>query len=178
MATKEQKARDTVAEWVRSRIGGEAAVAIPEVAREALDHFGGDVAFIRALVADQLYGVFYGIAQDVVASTRMWVPVGNRAVNVGAAPEAYQAARRSIFERWLEHTGSENKKFMDLTKADALAAVKIRLARAESEARVGRLLDSLAKGLKKRDEKIRDRYTVAEVEARWRQINDTHQEVA
>lgn len=170
MTQDELKAREVLREWFRTRIASQERFSLPELVTEAIEHFGEDARFLRALFQESLRMIVYDIGSGVVKGTRdVLLFKDGEAVNLARTTpgEAKQERSRSVFATWVEHAGENHVRLLDMNKQELLQAAQERFRRAQEENTRGSFLMELRKGLKGSKERVRDRYQETDLEKLW-----------
>lgn len=133
--------RQSETAWMKARIAGESEVHLPSVTKEAVAHFGGDDAYVRAFFAEHAYQRFYTMLTQICASTRV--------LSVTHEDEATDEPGEAREERpkWLsrlEHAGGRYIRLADMDKKALEAAAAERRQRGETELHLSGLWEKLA----------------------------------
>lgn len=161
---RSESTRSKVRAWVIARIRKEAEVEIPELAKDAINHFSRDSGFKQALFEESLYEIVYAIANRAVGSTRSLNPIEEITGEPGDAPPV------SVFYRWMEHCGDRHVAVLNMTKEDLKAAEHERRERGAKEVAVANLWKYVREHMKSSDEMVADRFTSAQLETLHRRF--------
>lgn len=167
----EKSTRQQVAEWVRAQMEGQEAVSLPDLVNDAVAHFEPQRSFVRQFLAESLRPIIYDLASTVAKqSRRNFVVAGDELVTREELTERSNK-RASRWESWLEHVGGKHVRLLDMTREELILAADIRRGRADSELRIAHLWDALAAKLEG-GQRVRDRFTPAEIETMRRLMNE------
>lgn len=117
---------------------------------------------------EQLLRSIYMADLEVVALTRSVAQLNRRPEIVDNLDKRAQTLI-ARWSGWLEHVGDHHVLLLDMTIDDLSVAIKERSQRIATEARVVRLETELGKGLAV-GERVRDRFTVLDIERIWQSL--------
>jgi hypothetical protein len=154
--------RATVRHWIRDRIQDETSFSLVEITDEAFAAFMDDDQFLRAYAREMLRTSLYELVQQVVGSTRSLIDFSG---NVLSEEEFLRRQKHfaSRFLNWMEHTGEQHVRVMDMTRIDLLRAAEERRRRGLAEIRLATFWEKLASGLDGA-QTVRERFTIHEIE--------------
>ena len=152
-------------EWATDQVDGESEVNLSELATAAFEHFHDDRELQRLMFEDSR-SIFYDLVQDMAGRTREFA-----GIRIVSPADAAAHTSISVFAKWLEHAGERHVLLLEMTKEDLQAAQAERLQRAGHETRLAMLWGQLAGKLKK-GEKVRDRWSLAEIEQHYAVLSD------
>lgn len=166
--TKRQTARQELRTWYLEQLKDQKSVSAATLTEAAETLYGKNADFLVRLFSTELHEVLYREALAVISSTRGVFDVLISSAS-GEEPTAIRQ-QRSRWETWLEHAGSRHVLIFDATKADLLLASAERRGRADHEAALATLWDSLAAKLTVKKPRVRDRFSVEEIDALYENV--------
>lgn len=169
--TPRQTARQELRAWYLKQLKDQKSVSAATLTEAATTAYGQDANFLARLFATELHEVLYREALAVISSTRGVFDVLISSA-IGEEPTAIRQ-QRSRWETWLEHAGSRHVVIFDATKEDLLLASAERRGRADHEAALATLWDSLAAKLTKKQPRVRDRFSAEEIDALYENVRQS-----
>ena len=145
---------------------GEPRVKLPDLTAQAIDHFSGQKAFIRAFLAQTLPDMVYEQARIVLRDTRGWGPVIQLGDELISEARFKQRARtlQSRWLGWMERVGDGHINLMAMTRDDLRAAAEHRRTQAMTEMGYATLWDEMAARMKK-GQTVAQRFKPEDIEA-------------
>lgn len=161
---RKESMRSKVRAWILAKVRKEAEVELPELAKEAITHFGRDTSFKQAFFEESLYSMVYELASKAVGSTRtINTPEIDGEATDGPAP-------KSIFATWMEHCGSRHVAVLNMSKEDLKMAEQERRERGTKEHALADLWKYVRTHMKSSDEMVADRFSSAQLEVLYRRF--------
>lgn len=161
-ATAIESAKAKIRRLVKERISGEDEFSLPDLASEVVSLVKSDRVFLDSFLDEFLREAVYEYTQHYVAKTRNGFIMLGDIATTREGLEA-RASRNSIFNDWLEHSGSRMVRLMKMTREDLLAAESERRERGEREIRLANTWRALAVRLEG-GQRVEEVFTVEEVE--------------
>jgi hypothetical protein len=155
-------------EILLEEIEGESSVNLPELANRVADIVRANEELASGLIAEVVRPYVYQQGTQIFAQTRgePIVELGDEVVGRSEF-EARAKTLSSRFARWMEHANGRYVNFMEMTKADLEDAARQRKTRATTELKIAEFQLYVSRTLKKKSEKVGDRYTPSEVDEMW-----------
>ena len=169
----EASVRRDMAKWIRNRIDGENVVHLPDLAKEAGEHFGSDNGFVNRFFRQQFGTIFYEMVQSTVARTRsMHLMLGDDIVSQDEIRD--RSMRLSAkWSNWLEHVGDRHIRLLSMSADHLYMAAQERRERAAIDIQRAELLEALAKQLEP-GETVGDRFSDDDIERIWQHVLSQH----
>lgn len=159
--------------FVRTQMIDATELHLPALLDDTVEFVQANRRLCAALLRELLRDVVYDQVQRTVATTRPDLMLLGEDL-VGKQDLIEAAGVR--WGRWFEHTRTRHVIALEMTRDDCLEAAAQRLLAAERHLALGRLWRSVATELDE-DQRVRDRFSPAELEARLQQIQATRMDL-
>lgn len=131
--------------WLAEQLADADQVKVPELAREAVEHFSQDQELVHELMLAVFYPVVYERARRIIGRGRGGaIAFADGMVQSHESFEEEAAKPRILFDKWYEHTPAGHVKFKSLTRPLAIAAAAERFDRASGEFTKGVMLSKVS----------------------------------